>query len=79
MLPNTIADRLRALAAEQPDGPVSRRQRGLAAGMLEALFTDHAATRRRCLLLAAFDVDSVTDLQPRQVRALLRLLGPVRD
>lgn len=79
MTPNTVTDSLRALAAEQSDAPVSGRQRGLVAGMLEALFTDHAETRRRCLLLAAFDVDSVTDLTPTQVRAVLAWLSPTRD
>lgn len=75
----TITSRLQSLAAEQTDAPVSGRQRGLVAGLLEMLYADHAETRRKCLLLTAFNVDSVTELQPRQVRALLAWLSPVRD
>ena len=73
----TPTERLQTLAASQPDGEVTKRQRGFAACMLEALFSDHAETRRRCLLLAAFDVDSVSELQPRQVRAILAWLAPL--
>ena len=75
----TLTARLRKLSQRWPNSPVLSRQRGAVAGLLETLYPDHAGLRRKYLLLRVFNVDSVNDLQPCQVRALMAWLSPIRD
>ncbi len=77
-MPN-LTIRLRSLADRMPDREVSAKQRGIVAGLLEMQYPDYPELRRKYFLLKAFGVDSVHKLHPRQVRALLDWLGPVRD